>query len=157
MQRLNAAGCVKRSLGALRPRFSAPQAPRAACSSVADVTQLQLCPGEVHVWWLAAKHVGLTCACACACMARDPRSPPREATAARNHVQAPPVRHGALQASDPALLQHYAKLLTTDELAAVKEASHEAVMRQRLLARALVRCTLSRYQGVGAPQQVRCR
>jgi len=46
---------------------------------------------------------------------------------------------------DDALLRRYAALLTPKELAAADEAGDPSVRKQRVLARALQRCTLARY------------
>jgi hypothetical protein len=68
-----------------------------------------------------------------------------------------PCRHRrACQVGD-ALLARYASLLPPDEAARAAEAADAATRKQRLLARALARCTLARYLPGAHPSQVRGR
>jgi phosphopantetheinyl transferase len=61
----------------------------------------------------------------------------------------PPPQKNITQVDD-ALLQRYTALLSPRELAAADEARDPATRKQRVLARALARCTLARYLPGGA-------
>lgn len=58
------------------------------------------------------------------------------------------------QQVDDSLLRRYAALLPRHELSLAEEARDAAARKHRVLARALVRCTLSRYLSRGDPTQV---
>lgn len=101
-------------------------------------------PGEVHLWWLDPRKVRWVCGqhrarCSLsACLGLQPfgRPPPLTRNCPPHSLVAPLPE----QVCGEAELRRCTELLTEDELAYCADSGEETVQRERLLARALVRC-----------------
>ena len=114
--------------------------------------ELQLWPGEVHVWWLFPEDVRCriyTCSVrrtimpvpfrlVCDCFTAQCH------TGVAYSEQFEQRKCLAGQVTCPSLLAAYEELLDPEERAHVATASSAALRKERLLARVLVRTTLSR-------------
>jgi hypothetical protein len=108
--------------------------------------------GEVHIWWLHSAEVRAPSIGT----ARGPDMPECAAPTARRllgrTLKAP--LHPSPSQVDELLLERYAALLPPWEAARAAEAADAATRKQRVLARALVRCTLARYLPGAHPSEV---